>query len=82
MRKLRIHNVTARLGDGWLGWPEQAPFPRILVTAAANEMPATLADQLDDGGIMIVPIGANVTDQTASACSPRTASTSGSGTCR
>ena len=60
---LKCHNLTAQCADGTKGWPEQAPFPRILVTAAATEMPGTLADQLDNGGIMIVPIGANVTDQ-------------------
>ena len=54
---LKLHNITTRLGDGGKGWPELAPFARIIVTAAASEMPQTLADQLDDGGIMIVPVG-------------------------
>ena len=63
LAQLKCHKLTAQCSDGTRGWPEQAPFPRILVTAAAAELPATLADQLDDGGIMIVPIGANVTDQ-------------------
>ncbi|MFP6698518.1 MAG: protein-L-isoaspartate(D-aspartate) O-methyltransferase [Alphaproteobacteria bacterium] len=54
---LKLHNITTRLGDGGKGWPELAPFARIIVTAAAPEMPQTLADQLDDGGIMIVPVG-------------------------
>ena len=54
---LKLHNITTRLGDGGKGWPELAPFARIIVTAAAPEMPQTLADQLDDDGIMIVPVG-------------------------
>lgn len=63
LAELKCHNVTTHAGDGTRGWPEQAPFPRILVTAAAPEMPAKLADQLDEGGIMIVPIGTSVADQ-------------------
>ena len=63
LAELKCHNVTALCGDGTRGWPEQAPFPRILVTAAAPEMPAKLIDQLDEGGIMVVPIGASVFDQ-------------------
>ncbi len=54
---LKLHNITTRLGDGGKGWPELAPFARIIVTAAALVMPATLADQLDEGGIMVVPVG-------------------------
>ncbi len=56
--KLGLHNVTSRVGDGYLGWPEQAPFLRIIVTAAAPDVPQTLVDQLDVGGVMVVPIGA------------------------
>ena len=55
--ELRINNITAIAADGYRGWPEQAPFPRIIVTAAAPEIPQTLVDQLDIGGIMIVPVG-------------------------
>lgn len=54
---LRRRNVTARLGDGSKGWPEQAPFERILVTAAAIDIPPRLSAQLAVGGIMVVPIG-------------------------
>jgi protein-L-isoaspartate(D-aspartate) O-methyltransferase len=57
--QLRITNVTAKTGDGSLGWPEQAPFQRILVTAAAADVPPLLIGQLAVGGIMIVPIGAD-----------------------
>jgi protein-L-isoaspartate(D-aspartate) O-methyltransferase len=55
--KLRLHNITSRIGDGSKGWREQAPFERIIVTAAAPEVPGELADQLADGGIMVIPVG-------------------------
>ncbi len=55
--KLRIRNVTSKVGDGTLGWAVQAPFERIIVTAAAVDIPSVLADQLSIGGIMILPIG-------------------------
>jgi protein-L-isoaspartate(D-aspartate) O-methyltransferase len=55
--ELRLNNVTSRAGDGTRGWPEQAPFERIIVTAAAPEVPATLVDQLAEGGVMVVPVG-------------------------
>ena len=54
---LKLHNITTRLSDGAKGWPELATFPRIIVTAAAPNMPGILADQLDEGGIMMVPVG-------------------------
>lgn len=56
-RELRIHNIVTRYGDGWLGWPEQAPFERIIVTAAPNEIPENLVGQLAPGGIMVMPLG-------------------------
>ncbi len=55
--KLRLHNITTRVGDGARGWPEQAPFARIIVTAAAETVPATLVEQLAPGGVMVVPVG-------------------------
>jgi protein-L-isoaspartate(D-aspartate) O-methyltransferase len=60
---LRIHNITTRWGDGSKGWPEQAPFDRIIVTAAAIDIPPVLVDQLAIGGIMVVPIGDDQHDQ-------------------
>jgi protein-L-isoaspartate(D-aspartate) O-methyltransferase len=50
-------NVEVRTGDGYAGWPEQAPFPRIIVTAAPPEIPSALVDQLAIGGRMVVPVG-------------------------
>ena len=55
--RLRLHNITTQVGDGGKGWPEQAPFSRIIVTAAAPDIPGTLVDQLAAGGIMVVPVG-------------------------
>jgi len=54
---LGYSNVLFRTGDGSLGWPEAAPFDRILVTAAAPKPPAPLLEQLADGGRMVIPIG-------------------------
>jgi protein-L-isoaspartate(D-aspartate) O-methyltransferase len=50
-------NVHVRTGNGYLGWPEQAPFPRIIVTAAPEQIPQALLDQLAVGGTMVVPVG-------------------------
>ena len=55
--ELGLTNITTRVGDGSKGWPEQAPIARILVTAAAADVPPALANQLEEGGIMIVPVG-------------------------
>jgi|TARA_B100000315_G_scaffold254281_1_gene294999 protein-L-isoaspartate(D-aspartate) O-methyltransferase len=52
-----LPNVVARVGDGYRGWPEQAPFSGILVTAAPRSLPDTLLEQLEVGGRMIVPVG-------------------------
>ena len=54
---LRRHNITTRHGDGSAGWKEQAPFDRIMVTAAAAEVPQALLAQLAVGGILVVPVG-------------------------
>lgn len=53
---LRLTNITTRHGDGARGWPRVGPFDRILATAAAGEVPEVLADQLADGGRMILPL--------------------------
>ena len=56
---MRIHNIVAICGDGTRGWPEQEPFQRIIVTAAhaGREPPPALVEQLDDGGILVIPMG-------------------------
>ena len=56
-RKLNITNIFCKHGDGGLGWYDQAPFDRIMITAAAPEIPMILLDQLKDEGVMIIPIG-------------------------
>ena len=56
-KKLRITNVTSKFGDGAKGWPEGAPFDRVILTCAPPEIPATLLNQLKTGGIMVAPEG-------------------------
>ncbi len=56
-------NVHVRHGNGYLGWPEAAPFDRIIVTAAPDKVPQALVDQLAVGGIMVVPVGGVYDDQ-------------------
>lgn len=63
-RELDLFNITARVADGSRGLPEQAPFDRILVTAAAEDPPGPLLSQLKPGGIMVVPVGQSDTVQT------------------
>ena len=55
-KKLRIANITTLVGDGNKGWAAQAPFKHIIVTAAAPTIPEALLDQLDDGGVMVIPV--------------------------
>jgi protein-L-isoaspartate(D-aspartate) O-methyltransferase len=57
LKKLGYDNVTVRIGDGYKGWPEKAPFDAIVVTAAPPEIPQALIDQLAEGGRMVVPVG-------------------------
>jgi protein-L-isoaspartate(D-aspartate) O-methyltransferase len=58
LKKLGYHNVTVREGDGYKGWPEEAPFDRIILTAAPREIPKTLIEQLAVGGRLVAPVGA------------------------
>jgi len=51
-----INNIVTRIGDGSLGWPEQAPFDRVILTASAPKRPDTILDQLKDGGIAVAPV--------------------------
>jgi protein-L-isoaspartate(D-aspartate) O-methyltransferase len=57
LQQLGFKNVHVRTGNGYLGWPEQAPFDRIMVTAAPPEVPAALIAQLKIGGRMAIPVG-------------------------
>lgn len=57
MRELDIPNVRLRHGDGWRGWPAQAPFDAILVAAAPEHIPEKLLEQLADGGRLVIPVG-------------------------
>ena len=61
-RELGYKNVFVRTGDGYLGWPEKAPFDGIMVTAAPDDIPRPLLDQLKVGGRMVIPVG-NYPDQ-------------------
>jgi len=57
LKSLEYGNITVKVGDGYYGWEEHAPFDAIVVTAAAEFVPPPLIDQLKDGGKMIIPIG-------------------------
>jgi protein-L-isoaspartate(D-aspartate) O-methyltransferase len=57
LRRLGYEKVEVRAGDGYLGWPEKAPFDAIMVTAAAPRVPEPLKQQLKDGGRLILPVG-------------------------
>lgn len=57
LRSLDLYNVHLRHGDGWQGWPRHAPYGGILVTAAPEDLPEVLLQQLDEGGRMVIPVG-------------------------
>ena len=54
---LGYRNIQVRTGNGYLGWPEHAPYDRIMVTAAPDEVPPALLQQLTIGGLMAIPVG-------------------------
>jgi protein-L-isoaspartate(D-aspartate) O-methyltransferase len=57
LAELQYRNVEVRSGNGYLGWPEHAPYDRIMVTAAPSEVPPALVEQLKVGGLMAIPVG-------------------------
>jgi len=57
LHELNRTNIHVRAGDGYAGWPEEAPFDRIIVTAAPEQLPSPLVDQLAAGGRLVVPVG-------------------------
>lgn len=59
LKELHYNNVSVRSGDGYAGWKENAPFDRIIITAAPPKIPKPLIDQLSDGGILVVPVGSH-----------------------
>jgi len=61
--ELHLRNIVCRCGDGTKGWPEQAPYDRVIVTAAAGQIPPTLIDRLAPGGILVAPVGEDHRDQ-------------------
>ena len=61
--ELRLRNIVCRFGDGTKGWPEQEPYDRVIITAAAPQVPATLIEGLAPGGILVAPVGEDHRDQ-------------------
>lgn len=63
LKKLGYHNITAKSGDGTLGWPEHQPYDAILVTAGSPQVPQPLLDQLAEGGRLLIPVGTDVSQE-------------------
>jgi protein-L-isoaspartate(D-aspartate) O-methyltransferase len=63
LHDLSCSNVYVRIGDGTLGWPEKAPFDRIIITAASPKIPAPLKEQVSENGIIVIPVGSRYSQQ-------------------
>lgn len=63
LMRLGYTNISVRVGDGYLGWPEAAPFDAIIVTCSPSKVPQPLQDQLKEGGRMIIPVGERITQE-------------------
>ncbi len=57
LKKLNFRNIEVKIGDGYLGWPEKAPFDKIILTCAPPKVPSALIEQLKDGGLIVAPVG-------------------------
>tara|TARA_R110001583_G_scaffold73679_1_gene204943 strand:- start:1032 stop:1682 length:651 start_codon:yes stop_codon:yes gene_type:complete len=60
LKRLDLHNVSFKYGDGWQGWPNRGPFDGIMVTAAAATVPQALLEQLAEHGVLIIPVGEDI----------------------